>query len=159
SYFARTVNSLGFFDEVYDNIPCHQCDPTTGTPIQVPAFGVAAANFALAPGGIISGTIFNTSTSAPVSGVTVSVYQSTGTFVNSFVTDASGFYTSAGSAGLAPGSYVARTFNSSGLIDELYNDIVCLGLACDVKSGTPIGVTALTTTTVNFGLTPGGHIS
>ena len=41
SYFLRTVNYGGWTDELYDDLPCTGCDPTTGTPVPVAAGGVS----------------------------------------------------------------------------------------------------------------------
>jgi len=59
----------------------------------------------------------------------VSVYNAGGNLLSSATTDVSGGYAI---AGLAPASYFARTANSMGYIDEVYQDRPC----CTVTAGT-----------------------
>src|SRR5207249_4426597 len=106
-------------------------------------------------GGHIAGTV-TAAGDGPLNGVSVQIYNSAGAFVTSSTTDASGNYTTA--AVLPTGTYYARTSNSLGYIDELYNDITCFG--CHATTGTPIPVTAgSTTSNINFGLVAGGRVS
>ena len=35
TYFVRASGALGYFDELFDNLPCVACNPTTGTPVVV----------------------------------------------------------------------------------------------------------------------------
>ncbi len=69
------------------------------------------------------------------------------------VTDASGnFITS----GLPSGTYYVSTDNSLGLVDYLWNNLVCAGGFCNQTQGTPISVTVPSTTSgINFVLTAG----
>ena len=49
-YFAVTSNTLGFPEQLYSNLPCAACDPTTGTPVTVTAGSVApGVDFKLGP--------------------------------------------------------------------------------------------------------------
>ncbi|HJQ68390.1 MAG TPA: carboxypeptidase regulatory-like domain-containing protein [Blastocatellia bacterium] len=158
SYFARTNNSSGYVNKLYNNITCAPCNVTAGTPISVTAGSTTTSiNFALNLGGRISGTVTDAATSAPIANVNVQLFNSTGSFIESGFTNASGNYIS--NSGLPAGNYFARTNNSSGYIDELYNNISCFP-NCTVTSGTPISVTAGSTTSgINFGLNAGGRIS
>src|SRR5207244_2140155 len=72
---------------------------------------------AVTAGGDATFTVTNASTGAGVPNVSVSVYDSSGSFLGSGRTNASGVYTV---TGLPTGSYYVRTSNSSGLIDQLY---------------------------------------
>ena len=158
SYFARTSNALGLVDQLYAGITCTKgvCTATTGTPIAATSPNTTSGvNFALAPGGSITGTVTNTSTSAPAAGVSVTILSSTGTSLTTVTTNASGVYTA---NGLATGTYFARTSNSLGLIDQLYANIGCAGSLCTATTGTPISVTAPGTTTADFALSPGGSV-
>lgn len=161
TYYARTWNPLGYVDELYNDVSCPggSCGVVGGTPISVTVpLTTTGINFALATGGGISGTVTDASTSLPVAGVAVQVYSATGTWLTSVSTGGSGGYTT--STGLPSGTYYARTSNSQGYVDELYNDISCPGGNCSVTGGTPISVTAPTTTTgINFALATGGRIS
>ncbi len=157
TYYARSSNSVGYIDELYDNIPC-PCAATEGTPIAVTAGATTTGiNFVLGRGGRVSGTVADSATGAPLA-VWVGIYSSAGALVDSGGTDASGLYTSR--AGLPTGTYYAHTWNSQGYVDELYNDIACPAGSCSVTSGTPISVTSpLTTAGIDFALTQGGRIS
>jgi hypothetical protein len=78
------------------------------------------------------------------------VYDSTGAASAAGFTDSAGSYLT--STALPPGSYYARTGNSDGYIDELYDDIACVG-GCSVTSGTPISLAAgATTSGIDFAL-------
>ena len=158
TYYARTTNSQGYVNELYNNIPCSNCNVTVGTPITVTAGTTTSGiNFALAAGGRISGRVTDAATSAPLSNVTVQIYNSSGAFITSGSTNSAGNYISFD--GFPAGTYYARTFNSQGYVNELYNNISCL-TSCSVTTGTPITATAGSTTSgIDFTLTPGGRIS
>ena len=86
----------------------------------------------------------------------VDVYDAAGNYVTYAFSDASGTYVS--EDGLPAGTYYARTWNSLGMIDELWDNITCL--ECDVTTGTPIAVTVGTTTPgIDFALAQGGLIA
>ncbi len=161
TYYARTSNSLGYIDELFNNISCPggSCSASSGTPISVTAGTTTTGiDFGLAPGGRISGTVTDAATGLPLANVGIDVYSASGGYVTYGNTNGSGVYTS--SSGLPSGTYYAVTDNSSGYVDELYNNISCPGGSCPVTGGTPISVTAGTTTTgVDFGLAPGGRVS
>ncbi len=159
TYYLRTSNSLGFVNELYDNLTCPGtgCTVTTGTPITVSA-GVTTTgkDFALAVGGLISGTVTNAADAAPLQGVQVQIYASSGGSLGNINTDASGNYTT---SGLPAGTYYIRTSNSLGFVDELYDNLSCIP-SCVVTTGTPIAVSVgVTTTGRNFALAAGGAIS
>src|SRR5260221_3445611 len=106
---------------------------------------------------VIKGLVTNAATVTPVAGVTVQVYNSVGNSVSSASTNAEGEYSV---TGLTPGlSYFARTFNSAGLVDQLFAD-ACFpyGNACPVTAGTPIAVPT-GSATADFNLVPGGTIT
>ncbi len=159
TYYARTWNSLGYVDELYNDISCPSgsCTVTAGTPVSV-TVGTTTTGIdsGLAAGGRISGTVTDVGTGLPLANASVSVYNSSGSFVTYAHSDSSGVYWS----GLPPGTYYARTSNTLGYVDELYNDISCPGSSCTVTSGAPISVTVGTTTAgIDFGLAAGGRIS
>jgi hypothetical protein len=168
SYFVYTNaggNSLGLVDQVYNGVTCFRdsCTQTTaGTPVPVTAPGTTPnINFALAPGGALTGTVTNATTGAVVPGVVVSAFTSTGISAGlNSTTNASGVFKI---SGLATGSYVVRTnssVNSLGLVDQLFSGFFCTNGSCNVVDGTPIPVTAPSTTAnVNFNLAPGGSIT
>jgi hypothetical protein len=112
-------------------------------------------DFALDPGGAISGTVTDLLTGAPLPFVSVYFYDSAGRFVTSGSTNATGAYMSSG--GLAPGNYHAATMSSQTHANEAYDDLPCPGECTSsfVTRGTPIAVTAgVTTTGKNFVVQP-----
>lgn len=167
SYRSRASNSLGFVNEIYNNISSPGTSFSTseliaGTPISVTAGATTTGvNYALAPGGTLSGVVTSSATGLPISGVTVSLYSSVGSFVMSVNTDASGNWSVP--TGLLPGSYRARASNTTGYANEIYNDISSPGSSATtsaIAAGTPIAVTAgVATTGINFALDPGGTVS
>lgn len=157
SYFVRTRDSVNYADELYDNIPYLVGDPTVGTAVAVTAGGTQTGiNFALAPGGLITGTVTDLGTGAPLGGVEVWLHDSQGRELRGADTSAAGTFTF---SGLPAGSYFAATSNFAGYVNHLYSGIQCF-LLCDYTKGTPIVVTAgATTSAVNFALPAGGRIA
>lgn len=159
NYFARAWSFEGYFDELYDDLPCTtSCTVTDGTPIVVTAGNTTSnIDFALLKGGKITGTVTEQGTSLKLPNIDVDIYDSGGTWVTEGLTDANGDYAS--SVGLTTGTYYAKTWNSDHYLNELYDDLPCWK-SCTVTSGTPIGVTTGSTTTgIDFALTPGGLIT
>ena len=153
TYYARTFNSVGFINQLHSGIACQSCSTSAGTPITVTLGATTTVNFSLATGGSIGGTI--TDGSNPLAGVNVTITTTSGLFMGSASTNASGVYSV---GGLPTGSYVARTSNSLGFIDEQHSDRVCL--SCSPSTGTPIAVIAgAATTGIDFSLAAGGRIS
>ncbi|HSL84861.1 MAG TPA: carboxypeptidase regulatory-like domain-containing protein, partial [Thermoanaerobaculia bacterium] len=156
SYRARTSTS-GHIDELYDDIPCASgCDVTTGTAIPVTAgANTPDVDFALDQGGSLSGTITDVSTTDPLQGVSVLVFDDAGFFVNSSSSQSDGTFTV---GGLPSGTYFARTFNST-YLDELYDDLPC-HFGCNVTAGMSISVTVGSDTpNVDFALALGGSLA
>src|SRR4029077_20893241 len=88
---------------------------------------------------------------------TVSILDASGFGISTGRTDSRGRYRSG--AGLVAGTYFARTFNSTGYLNELYANVPC-SLGCPVDLGTPFTVAAGGTTTgINFGLDAGGRVT
>ncbi len=159
TYFARTNNFSGYVNQVYDNIACQNCDPTTGTPIPVVGEAVTPGiNFALHTAGLISGQMID-GNGAGVQGY-VQVVDSGGQFVSNASPDGNGNWTT--STGLLTGTYYALASASlSGYSPHqlLYNGIDC-SAGCDVTTGAPIAVTEGSTTPgINFVFTAPGVIS
>jgi 5-hydroxyisourate hydrolase-like protein (transthyretin family) len=159
TYYASSWNSLGYVDELYDDIPCPSatCAVTSGVPISVAGGVTGGIHFALARGGRVSGTVTDGSTGLPLVGVWVRIYDGAGNIASYDTTDASGAYTT---EAVPAGTYYARTSNSAGYMDELYDNIPCAAGVCTVTSGSPVTVTAGSTTGgVDFALAGGGRIS
>jgi len=161
TYYLKTGNSLGFIDEVYDDLPCTGgiCPAiTTGTAVAVgTGVTVSGISFALGMGGTINGSVQIAGSGAPIPGVTVYVGNAAGTIVANTATDASGTYSK---SGLPAGTYYVKTFNNSGYIDELYNNILCEAAQCGMTSGTPVVVSAGSPINgIDFTLEFGGSIA
>lgn len=155
-------------NEIYDNIPCvgacASADAlSTGSPVSVAGGATASGiDFALDPGGAISGTVQAQGSSTVLSSVTVQVYRQTGpasvAFVAQATTDGTGAYTV---RGIPTGSYFAVAFPNSAYIAEAFGGQPCTSCSSDViVASTPIAVTAgATTTGRNFALDPAGAIT
>lgn len=158
-YHARTWNDQGLINELYDDIPCSFCDVTAGALIQVTAGGVDTPDidFALGVGGTISGTVTSSATGDELETVIVDLFDSAGTFVANPSTDDQGQYTS---PGLPAGDYYARTWNSDGYVNELYDDHPCPPTCDPLTSGTVIQVQLGSETAgIDFELQKGGFVS
>ena len=129
------------------------------TPVLVTASATAPdVDSGLDADGAITGTVTAATTATPLSGVSVTVYSSTGEFVRSGLTDAAGYFSV---ARLPAGTYYARTQVNffQNFLDELYDNIPC-PMLCAVTTGTPIVVPAGGTRPgVDFALIAGGSIT
>ena len=79
--FPATSNYL---HEGYINVPCPaslNCPFASLTQFTVGAGATPNINFTLSPGGGISGTVTDAVTAAPLSNVTIQIYNSSGSFV------------------------------------------------------------------------------
>jgi hypothetical protein len=154
SYFLRTSNGLGFVDQLYSGLPCvGACDVLAGSPVAVGGAGtVPGIDFALAPGGRVTGVVTHAGTGLALANVTVTLHDAAGTRVASGTTDGLGAYLTR--SGVPAGTYYARTENTFGFVDEVFDDQPCLA-TCAPATGTPITLTAGTITTgVGFALLP-----
>ncbi|MGB5296624.1 MAG: carboxypeptidase-like regulatory domain-containing protein, partial [Thermoanaerobaculia bacterium] len=158
-YYLRTYDYSGHINELYDDIQCVSwCTMTDGTPVSV-TDGVTTSgiDFALTKGGLISGNITDEDTTNGIQSIEVDIYTASGGYVSYATTDSSGNYIT--TVGVPTGTYYARTYNANSYLDELYDDMPCLG-SCTVTGGTAISVTiGVETTGIDFELTPGGAIS
>jgi hypothetical protein len=136
SYFARTWNDQGYVYELYDDIACFGCVITTGTPIVV--------------------NVTEDGSGAPLEGIHVEVWSSSGQLLALAGTDASGDYVINESFGA--GLYYIKTWNDLDFINELYDGVPCA--FCVATDGTPLLISAAETTyDVDFSLSKGGLIS
>ncbi|MBI1884645.1 MAG: carboxypeptidase regulatory-like domain-containing protein, partial [Chlamydiae bacterium] len=157
SYYAIVLGGDTYVSELYDNVTCVGADCNIllkGTRIAVTeGQETAGKDFALDIGGSFSGTVTD-ETGSPLVGIQVNIYDSKGNSVTFALTNTSGAYTS--NAALAEGKYYATTTNSQGYVDELYNNVVCVG-ACNIFNGLTIAVTAgQNTPGIDFALSLGG---
>ena len=158
SYFVAVDGPSSFVNELFDNFAFFEDRSVlAGTPVVVSAAAVTPnINFALSPGGSITGTVIDASTMLPIEGAEITVHDSTGREVADDSTDATGTFTV---TGLPTGIYYARTEDVDGYIDEMYGGGVC-PLFCRVTGGTPIAVTTgAVTSGIDFGLAAGGAIA
>lgn len=140
-YANALYSTTNHISELYDNITCLWCDVTQGTEVSVTRGAETPnINFALDSGGIITGTVRDASTNAPLQDVSLDVDNATGDFVTGGSTNIAGTYTV---RGLASGTYYVRT-RRAGYVGQVYNGILCVG--CDPTIGTPVVVTAGSTT-------------
>jgi hypothetical protein len=112
--------------------------------------------------GIITGEIRDAVSSTPLKDVEVDIWDTSGKLVNYAFTNSNGIYTV---TGIPTGDYYAVSFtpfSHSGYIDEVYNNIYCMGGSgsCDVTIGDSVAVIdGQTTTGIDFSLDHGGTIS
>jgi len=157
-YFVTTRNSAGYVPEAYSDTVCLQCDPTETSPITV-SIGetTPGIDFALAPGGRISGRVTDTE-GGGIPGVQVTLYDGTGHNVAFGHTAGDGSYESID--GVPAGSYYANTMNWSGYLEELYSELSFVCPSCSVTSGTLIPVSiGSVTSEIDFTLEQGARIS
>ncbi len=153
-YYARALSNQDYVDELYNDIACPagSCSVTSGTPISVTSpLTTPGIDFALTTGGRISGTVTDGSSGLPIAGVSVRIYNSSG----ALLTTANSYGTYTTWLGLPTGTYYVATFNSRGYVDELFDNIPCPDGSCTIITGTPVAVTAGTTTSgISFELRP-----
>ena len=160
TYYARTVNSLGYLNELFGGLPCAAgCLVTGGTPIVVASpDATTGRDFALSPGGRVAGRVTDT-LGAPLRNVTVSIRDASGTSLVTGITNAAGDYITA--QGLPSGDYFVRTTNALGYINQLHaspSPIPCVG-NCDVTAGTLVHVDlGVTTMDIDFALEAGARV-
>ena len=156
TYHAR-ANGIGYLNQLFANLPCvGNCVPTSGTGINVPASGtLSGIDFSLQAGGRIAGTV-TAAGGAPIAGLAVAAFNSSGALVGFGTTNVAGAYIT---GGLPSGTYYVRFNNSLGYVNEVYPDLPCIG--CDPQNiGTPITVTAGSTVSgIDFVLEPGGRVA
>lgn len=158
NYYVTTTNTLGYLDEVYNNLVCDPfCNPTSGSTVAVAGTATTSGiNFALDLSASIQGTLRVGAT--PTANVPVELYGAIGNLLRSTVSAAGGGYSF---TGLPAGRYYVRTRDTLGRADVLYNALACVGNACQVRSGAPIDLAPPTTTnfTADLTLTPAATIS
>ena len=161
TYYVRTSGSLPYVDQLYAGVPCPDggCTLAAGTAVIVTA-GATAANidFGLERGGTIAGMVTDTATGAPLAGVAMRVFTSSGGSASrDVVTNALGAYAA---SGLPTGTYYVASSDAFPFVEQLYDGFPCPGGTCAVTAGTGVGVTAgATTAHVDLALTRGGTIT
>ena len=160
--YARTTNTIGYIDEVYDGIVCPQCSGAVGSPITLIPGNSVTVNFALEPGNRISGTVRTVGSNEPIGGVQIVAYDSNGGPVNAVM-----FFPVATSApdgtyqirGLPAGTYFLKALGGNGYQSGLYGGLACFP-SCDPLDATPVTVDGTVDLTgVDFALESGGRIA
>jgi uncharacterized repeat protein (TIGR01451 family) len=110
-FYLRTRNSLGLLDRLWGGQVCvGECDPRDGERVNIPTYNQNVTGYAirLTAGGDISGTLTGETDSAPVplGGVTINVYDLSGSVVAAARTEFDGRYVV---RGLAAGEYHLET--------------------------------------------------
>ncbi len=151
AYFV-VAEQPGFQSEVYDNVPCSEagCETTLGTPVVVEAAATTAdIDFALERLGSFSGTVTNAATGEPIPDAFI--FRILNGRIFGAVTNTAGIYRV---DNIDPGIHSAYA-TVSGFVDEVYEEIPCLGFFCTQSEGTPIEVrSGETTTGIDFTLEP-----
>jgi len=158
-YFAVAQHFEGYLEELYDGIwYSMNLDVFSGEPIAVVA-GVATEgiDFTLEEGGNVSGTITDEDSGQPLKDVLVDIISARGIFASTSRTAADGSYLTKPAIPLD--AYYALTTNNTHHINEVYDDVPCLG-GCNPADGLPFAVApALTTSGIDLELRFGGVIS
>jgi hypothetical protein len=137
-YFIRTLNRIGYVDELFDNQGCSSCVNSPATPIDVAgASPVSGIDFRLTRGGWIAGRVTDAN-GAPVANLGVSVYDSAGAKLQRAVTASDGTYIVTVPAGPA----FVQSDLLSGFRVVTYPDVVCSTSSCSPLAGTAVAVVA-----------------
>jgi hypothetical protein len=156
-YYVRVSAPYGYVSQLYSGLNSWT-SVTSGTPVPVTA-GATTPNisFSLQTTPVITGTVKDAISSGPISGVSVSVYNSVGSYVTSASTNSAGVYTATVSA---VGTYYLRTGSTLQYLAGVYRGITC-GMTCPaVTTGTAVGAIAgATTPGIDFDLVKGGTVS
>ncbi len=148
TYYVRSYNWAGYADEYYRGAA--KIANATAV-IVTEGQETGGIDFALVPGGVISGKVVRESDGAGISGVYVEALGKDSSFSRSTTTDATGSYTI---RGLSEETYNVHTLNSQGYLDEYYNDSPTL------EAAVPLNVTTgAELRGIDFALPLGGSIS
>jgi hypothetical protein len=159
-YFVRT-NAWGgpYMDELYDDILCYGCDPTSGTPVPVTlATTTSGIDFSLERYGGISGSISDAETGELITNTDILVQVWNPDLRSNSVASQITWDGTYAISSLYPGTYYisARPRWGGSYLTEVYDDIACAGEPpsyCDVSKGQPIVVTTDTMVTgIDFNL-------
>ncbi len=148
-----TANRAQLIDEAFDNLPCPflGCALGGATSFNVASGeSIGAVNFALAPGGAISGTMTRASDGMPVElGGIVSLFDATGTLLDQADVTGGNWVTG---AGLPSGNYRVAGIPFGSYPSEVWDNEPCAAQGdCDPLIGDLIAVTAPNTVAgINF---------
>lgn len=155
--FTGLHTDAGLLEKLYRDVPCPfaTCDVTAGTPIVLEeGFEATGVDFAMAQGGVISGSLTDEATGQPIRRPAfVEIFDSSGIRVTADSVDRNGNFRV---GALPTGTYFARVPSASGFIGELYGGRPCV-VDCDVAAGVPVAVASGSETSgIDFQLTLGG---
>lgn len=154
-YFLRALAAT-YVTELHDRVYCsNNCSPRQrGTPIHLSEGEKRVVDFALKPGGGISGIVVDEETGQPLD-VRVLVVDGTGATAASIRTGSAGEFVA---SGLDYRNYYLKITDDD-YVDELYDDIFCRQ-NCFAGIGTPIRIEGdQVTSGITVSLTPGGEVS
>lgn len=145
SYLVAAVDGV-HVGEIYDDAgTCYDlfnCLPSSpNTVVEVVGAGeTAGIDFALDPGGVLSGAVVAAATNGPVNAATVEVVRLDGGFETIASSDGSGRFRISG----LPAGVAYRTFaqppGGSGLLGEVWEEQPCVPGSCQADLGTPVPV-------------------
>lgn len=140
TYYAKASSEQGHVTELFSEIDCAACDPTSGEPIQVILGStVGGVDFSLADGSQILGALVSTTTGEPALGQTVYVYDADGNLVSSATTsDSDGNFVTG--AGLPSGTYYLSA-DAFGFKGTLNGGMSCPFNSCDPTQAIPVIIT------------------
>ena len=154
-----TQGSTGLIDEVFPNQPCQTpsfCPFASATVLTIAGGNaITGISFDLDPAATINGVV--SGPSGPLTSAYVALFNPTRQLLTTRSTAADGTFSF---GNLPSGTYYVTAANAVGLVDEIYDNVICPGAACALNIGTPIPVTAPSTINgIDFVLAPGSRIS
>ena len=155
--FGQSPPSISYVDEVFPNLQCVgiYCPLSSGTVLVVAGGNaVTGINFDLEVARVLNGVVtdgFN-----GIEGVYISLFDAAGHLLGDRLTPSSGAF---GIGGLPNGSYFIKTYNNLGYIDEVYDNIACVGGNCPASTGTAITIVNGPISLVTIVLSKGDSIS
>ncbi|HEX4568743.1 MAG TPA: carboxypeptidase regulatory-like domain-containing protein, partial [Vicinamibacterales bacterium] len=152
TYYVRRTNNDDPASPFGD---CPDCAATSGRPFKSQGADISIVPVVAPATHAISGTVRDATTHAPVSTITVEVYDRGGHLVSGIgtTTDLLGRY----SLTVSPSTYFIRTRNDKGYMDRRYAALDCGG--CEPLEGTPVLVGTSDVTGIDFDLTPAGLVT
>jgi len=156
--FVHTLNSLGYLNEVYDDLPCDvgSCPIAGGDPVVIEDGVETHVDIELVPGGSLTGRMTDEN-GQPLGSASVAVYERNRGLSAIDGTDVDGRFRS---DQLRTGTYYVLARAPGGRLDEVFDDVLCTFPDCDVTSGHPVAVAAgVETRGVDFELRTGATIA
>lgn len=159
-FFAFSPSpGAGWVDILYNGMPCPAagCDIASGTPIVLPAPSpdgetLPTVDFTLSQGANITGKVISSTDAAPISEVSVNVFNDQGELMGNFSTDINGEYKT---SGFPAGTYYLTTNSFEVMVDVMFGGNLCYIDNCNPLDAMPIELTEQQSITdINFTLKP-----